>query len=48
MTIQRSERFDTDVKRQFLWYLLETGLDPVEAMSLATRFGDAVDSAWSF
>ena len=45
MTVQRSERFDTDVERQFRWYLLETDLDPVDALVLATRFADAVDAA---
>jgi plasmid stabilization system protein ParE len=44
MTVQRSESFDTDVVRQFRWYLLETDLDPVDALELATRFADAVDS----
>jgi len=45
MTVQRSERFDTDVERQFRWYLLETDLDPVDALALATRFAEAVDAA---
>ena len=45
MTIQRSERFDTDVERQFRWYLLETDLNPVDALALATRFAEAVDAA---
>jgi len=45
MTVQRSERFDTDLKRQFRWYLLETDLDPVHAQALANRFADAVDAA---
>ena len=45
MTIQRSERFDTDVERQFRWYLVETGLEPVDALVLATRFAEAVDAA---
>ena len=44
MTVQRSERFDTDVERQFRWYLLQTHLDPVDALALATRFAEAVDS----
>src|SRR6266704_1331697 len=48
MTVQRSERFDTDVERQFRWYLLETDLDPVEALALASRFADAVDAALEF
>ncbi len=43
MKVQRSERFDTDVERQFRWYLLETGLDPLDAIELAERFADAVD-----
>ena len=45
MTVQRSERFDADLQRQFRWYLLETDLDPVEATALATRFADAVEAA---
>lgn len=45
MTIQRSERFDADVEGQFRWYLLETNLDPVDALALATRFAEAVDAA---
>ena len=45
MTVQRSERFDTDLERQFRWYLLETDLDPVDALALATRFSQAVDAA---
>ena len=45
MKILRSDRFDTDVERQFRWYLLETDLDPVEALELATRFADSVDAA---
>jgi plasmid stabilization system protein ParE len=45
MTVQRSERFDTDMERQFRWYLLDTGLDPAEALALATRFAEAVDAA---
>ena len=45
MTIQRSERFDADVERQFRWYLLETDLGPVAALALATRFAEAVDAA---
>jgi len=45
MTIQRSERFDTDLERQFRWYLLETDLDPVDALALANRFAEAVDAA---
>jgi hypothetical protein len=45
MTVWRSERFDTDVERQFRWYLLETDLDPVDALALGTRFAEAVDSA---
>jgi plasmid stabilization system protein ParE len=45
MTVQRSERFDTDVERQFRWYLLETDLDPVDALALAIRFAEAVDAA---
>ena len=45
MTVQRSERFDADLERQFRWYLLEAGLDPVDALELATRFAEAVDAA---
>jgi plasmid stabilization system protein ParE len=45
MTVQRSERFDTDLERQFRWYLLETDLDPVDALALATRFAQAVEAA---
>jgi len=33
MTVQRSENFDTDVVRQFRWYLLETELDPSSGSS---------------
>jgi len=43
--VERSERFDTDVERQFRWYLLETELDPINALELANRFADAVDAA---
>jgi plasmid stabilization system protein ParE len=45
MTVQRSEFFDADLERQFGWYLLETDLDPGEALALATRFAEAVDAA---
>jgi plasmid stabilization system protein ParE len=45
MKILRSERFDSDLERQFRWYLLETDLDPVDALALATRFAEAVDAA---
>ena len=45
MTVQRSERFDADLERQFRWYLLEVALDPVDALALATRFAEAVDEA---
>ena len=45
MRILRAERFDSDVERQFRWYLLETDLDPVDGMGLATRFAEAVDAA---
>ena len=48
MTVLRSERFDTDLEKQFRWYLLETDLDPVDALALATRFADAVDAALEF
>jgi len=43
--VQRSERFDADLERQFRWYLLEVVLDPVDALALATRFAEAVDDA---
>jgi plasmid stabilization system protein ParE len=45
VTVQRSEQFDTDVERQFRWYLVEANLDPVDALALATRFAEAVDAA---
>ena len=45
MTVQRSERFDADLERQFRWYLLEADLDPVDALELATRFAEAVEVA---
>ena len=45
MTVERSERFDTDVERQFRWYVLETELDPPAALVLAIRFASAVDEA---
>jgi plasmid stabilization system protein ParE len=45
MTVQRSERFDTDLERQFRWYLLEANLDPVDGLALATRFSEAVEAA---
>jgi len=48
MTVQRSERFDTDLERQFRWYLVETDLDPLDALALATRFAEAVDAALEF
>ena len=48
MTVQRSERFDTDLERQFRWYLLETDVDPVPALALAIRFAEAVDAALEF
>jgi hypothetical protein len=48
MTISRSERFDIEVERQFRWYLVETGLDPLDAARLATRFADAVDECLEF
>jgi hypothetical protein len=40
MIVVRSERFDTDVQRQFRWYLMESGLDEIPALHLATRFAD--------
>ncbi len=43
MRVRRSERFDIDVERQFRWYLVETDLDPVDALALASRFAEAVD-----
>ena len=48
MTVQRSERLDTDVEQQFRWYLLERDLDPIDAMALATRFVEAVEAALEF
>ncbi len=45
MTVQRSERFDIDLERQFRWYLLEADLDPVDALALADRFAEAVEAA---
>ena len=45
MIVQRSERFDADLDRQFRWYLLETDLDRADALALATRFADAVEAA---
>lgn len=45
MIVQRSERFEADLERQFRWYLLETGLDAPDALALARRFAEAVDSA---
>ena len=45
MTVQRSERFDADLERQFRWYLLEVALDPVDALALASRLAEAVDEA---
>lgn len=45
MTVQRSERFDADLERQFRWYLLETAFDPADGLALATRFADAVEAA---
>jgi plasmid stabilization system protein ParE len=44
MIVERSACFDTDLQRQFRWYLLETGLDGAQALILATRFADAVDA----
>jgi len=48
VTVQRSERLDTDVEQQFRWYLLERDLDPIDAMALATRFVEAVEAALEF
>jgi hypothetical protein len=48
MTVLRSERFETDLEREFRWYLLEIELDPVDAVALATRFAEAVDAALGF
>jgi plasmid stabilization system protein ParE len=44
MIIHRSEEFEADLERQFRWYLLETGLDDTDALALATRFAQSVDS----
>jgi len=48
MIVQRAERFDIDLERQFRWYLMETDLDVVDALALATRFAKAVDTALEF
>jgi plasmid stabilization system protein ParE len=48
MNILRSESFDSDLERQFRWYLLQTGLDPVPAFELFERFAKAVDDALDF
>ncbi len=48
MTVRRSESFDSDLERQFRWYLLETGLDPIPALELAERFAKAVDDTLDF
>ena len=45
MRVERLERFDTDLEGQFRWYLLETDLDPGDALALATLFADAVETA---
>jgi plasmid stabilization system protein ParE len=45
MKVRRSDRFDIDLERQFRWYLLETSLDPADALTLAARFAEAVDAA---
>ena len=45
MTVQRSERFDADLERQFRWYLLETDLDPADALAVGARFAEAVEAA---
>lgn len=45
MSVQRSARFDNDLERQFRWYLLETDLDPADALALAARFAEAVEAA---
>lgn len=45
MKLERSERFDVDVERQFRWYLLETELDAAEAWALGARFAEAVEAA---
>lgn len=48
MIIRRSEPFNSDLERQFRWYLLQTGLDPVPALELAERFAEAVDDTLDF
>lgn len=48
MTIRRSEAFEADEERQFRWYLLQTGLDPIPALELAKRFALAVDDTLVF
>jgi plasmid stabilization system protein ParE len=45
MIVQRSEQFDADLEQQFRWYLLETELDPVDGLVLATRFAEAVEAS---
>jgi hypothetical protein len=37
MTVQRSERFDADLERQFRWYLVEADLDPADALALVGK-----------
>jgi hypothetical protein len=48
MIVQRSERFDADLERQFRWYLVETDLDAPDALALAARFAEAVDLSLEF
>jgi len=48
MIVRRSETFDADLERQFRWYLLEAGLDPIPALELAERFAKAVDDTLDF
>jgi len=48
MNIRRSESFDSDLERQFRWYLLQTGLDPIPALKLADRFAKAVEDTLDF
>jgi len=45
MRVERSERFDADLQRQFRWYLLAKDLDPGDGLALATRFAEAVEAA---
>jgi len=43
MTIIRTPEFEADVAHQTNWYLLESGLDPEQAIELLLKFSDALD-----